>query len=169
MSPVPEPILFEAVSTPPRSLSATGMRWLCALAVPAAAIPAVLFTFLGAWPVLPFVGVELALVLGLVALHRRWTAAQVEVVVLTPDRLRVLVSDGRGGREEVALEPYWARLELRENEGASPSLRLAARGRSVEIGRYLSAAEKQDMAEALREALRAYRSPVFDNPQLREG
>jgi uncharacterized membrane protein len=70
-----EEILFEAITAPPRSLSDRGMRWLCLLAVPAAAIPATLFTFLGAWPVLPFVGVELLLVLGLVALHRRWTAA----------------------------------------------------------------------------------------------
>ncbi|MGG5810832.1 DUF2244 domain-containing protein [Falsiroseomonas sp. CW058] len=169
-SPSPAgPILFEAVSTPPRSLSATGMRWLCGLAIPAACVPALLFTLLGAWPVLPILGAELALVLGLVALHRRWTAAQVEVVVLTPDRLRVLAADGRGGRQEVALDPYWARLELRERPGAVPALRLAARGRSVEVGRFLSEAEKRDLAAALEEALRRYRSPVFDNPQLRDG
>ena len=161
-------ILFEAISTPPRSLSDRGMRWLCLLVIPAAAIPGVLFTLLGAWPVLPFVGVELLLVLGLVALHRRWSAAQVEIVILTPDRLRVLSANGRGGRQEVALDPYWARVQLTERAGATPTLRLAARGRDVEIGRFLSAVEKVAMAAALESALHRYRSPTFDNPQLRE-
>jgi uncharacterized membrane protein len=162
-------VLFEAVSTPPRSLSARGMRWFCALAVPAVAIPALLFAFLGAWPILGFAGLELALVIGLLALHRRWTARQVEVVVLTEDSLRVLAADGRGGRQEVALEPYWARLELTEEPGGVPALRLSARGRSVEVGRYLSAEEKVSLADALSGALRRYRTPVFDNPQLRDG
>lgn len=161
-------ILFEAISTPPRSLSDRGMKWLCMLAVPAAAIPAILFAILGAWPVLPFVGAELLLVLGLVALHRRWSAAQVEVVVLTPDRLRVTAADGRGGRQEVVLDPYWARVEATERPGAVPLLRLAARGQGVEIGRYLNAREKAELAAALQHALRQFRSPSFDNPQLRE-
>lgn len=169
MPPTGQAILFEAISTPPRSLSARGMRWLCLLCIPAAAVPAVLFSLLGAWPVVPIIGAEVLLVLGLVALHRRWTARQVEVVMLTPERLSVFAADGRGGRVEVALDPYWARLELTENPGAVPLLRLVARGRGVEIGRFLSAAEKQEMAAALAGALRAYRQPSFDNPQLREG
>ncbi len=164
-----ETILFEAVSTPPRSLSDRGMRWFCLLAVPAAGVPAVLFTFLGAWPVLGFAGVEMAMVLGLLSAHRRWTARQAEVVLLTPERLRVLAADGRGGRQEVALEPYWARVEMTERQGSAPVLHLTARGRSVEIGRYLSADEKGELAVALGGALRRYRTPVFDNPQLRDG
>lgn len=163
-----DPILFEAVSTPARSLSARGMRWLCLLAIPAAAIPAALFTLLGAWPVLPFLGVELAIVLGLVALHRRWTAAQVERIVLTADALHIRAADGRGGRTESTLEPYWARIEMTERDGATPTLRLVSRGQAVEIGRYLSPEEKVSMAAALRGALRQYRSPVFDNPQLQQ-
>lgn len=165
--PTPEPILFEAVSTPSRSLSDRGMKWLCLLAVPAAAIPALLFTVLGAWPVLPFVGAELLLVLGLVALHRRWSAGQVEIIMLSAGGLRIMAADGRGGREEVTLDPYWARLEILEHEGTAPTLRLSTRDQGVEIGRFLSAAEKTEMAAALQAALRRYRSPIFDNLQLR--
>jgi uncharacterized membrane protein len=46
-------------------------------------------------------------------------------------------------------------------------LRAHARGRSVELGRFLSGEEKASLAVALGEALRGYRNPVFDNPQLR--
>lgn len=163
-----EMVLFEAVTTPPRGLSARGMRWLCGLAVGVAAIPAVLFAALGAWPILGFLGGEVALVLGLVALHRRWNRAASESVLLTEGRLLVRRADGRGGRESAELEPYWAQVVLQERPGAVPVLIAAARGRQVEIGRFLSPDEKRELAEALQAALRRYRSPVFDNPVLRE-
>jgi uncharacterized membrane protein len=143
------------------------MRWLCGLAIGVAAVPAVVFALLGAWPVLGFIGGELALVLGLVALHRRWSRAAQETILLTEDGLLVRRDDGRGAREETRLEPYWARVELEERAGAVPVLRAHARGRSVEIGRYLSPEAKQDLAKALDAALRGYRTPRFDNPQLR--
>jgi uncharacterized membrane protein len=160
-------ILFEAVSTPPPVLSARGMRWLCALAVGAAAVPGVLFTILGAWPVLGFLGVEVVVVLGLVALHRRWRRAAVESVRLADGKLVIHRADGRGGRERVELEPYWTRLSLEEPSGTGSVLLASARGRSVEIGQFLAPDEKRALAEALDAALRRYRSPVFDNEVLR--
>jgi len=166
MSDVSDPILFEAISTPPQSLSRTGMVWLCGLVVPAAAIPAVLFTLLGAWPVLGFMGLEVGVVLGMVALHRRWSAAAVERLCLTEGRLVVTASDGRGGQRRVELDPYWSRVELREEAGLGAALWLACRGREVEIGRLLAEPEKRDLAAALAAALRRYRNPVFENAQL---
>jgi uncharacterized membrane protein len=168
MSGVGKVVLFEAVTRPPGGLSARGMRWLCGLAAAAAMVPAALFAVLGAWPVLGFLGGELALVLGLVALHRRWNRAAEETILLTEDGLLVRRSDGRGGREETRLDPYWARVELEERPGAVPVLRAQARGRSIEIGRFLSPEAKRDLEAALTGALRGYRSPRFDNPQLRE-
>jgi uncharacterized membrane protein len=162
-----EPILFEAVCTPPRSLTPRGWRWLCGLSVLGASVPALLFLWLGAWPVLGFMGAEVALVLGLVALHRRATARMEETVQLTPATLRVRRRDGAGRPDVAELEPYWARLLVEEREGTAPLLRLVSRGRSVEVGRYLSEPERRDFARALEAALAAYRCPVFDNPQLK--
>ena len=169
MSVPRDPILFEAVSTPPAALSARGMRWLCALAAVAAAVPAVLFTLLGAWPVLGFLGVEVALVLGLVALHRRQNRAKVERVMLTHGKLVIDRNDGRGGRDTAELDAYWTRLSLEEPAGGGAVLLASARGRSVEIGRFLAPAEKRDLADALDAALRSYRNPVFDNEVLKRG
>jgi uncharacterized membrane protein len=163
-----EVVLFEAVTSPPSGLSERGMRWLYGLAAAGVAVPAMLFALLGAWPVLGFMGGEMALVLGLVALHRRWNRAAVETVLLTEGRLSVRHSDGRGRHEAAELDAYWARLEIEERPGAVPILRAHARGRSVELGRFLSPDEKQSLAEALGSALRGYRAPVFDNPQLRD-
>lgn len=168
-----ETVLFEAVSTPPRSAVPGGLRLVAALlAVPAAGFAA-LFAHLGAWPVMGFVGGGLTLALSLLTLHRRRSARQVEVVLLTPDRLTVTRVDGRGRREEATLQPYWSRLSLRERPGGTCELWLTA-GRAggraaVEVGRYLGDADRRDLAEALAAALRNYREPRFDNPQLRDG
>ncbi|WP_439599295.1 DUF2244 domain-containing protein [Falsiroseomonas sp.] len=161
------PILFEAISTPSQSLSARGMRLLCLFSAAGAAVPGGLFLVLGAWPVLGFLGVEVALVLGLVALHRRWSARAREVVQLTETDLRIVTANGRGGRRETVLQPYWTRVTLEEVAGGVARLSLVQRGRRVELGVFLSDAEKRDLGEALRTALHRYRSPEFDNPQLR--
>jgi uncharacterized membrane protein len=167
MSGVSPTILFEAVSTPPAGLSRRGMRWLCIVLAALAAIPATLVVVLGAWPVLPFLGAEVLFGLGAVALHRRWRRGAVETVRLTADRLTVRRRDGRGGQEAFELEPYWARLELTESAGTGPVLRAHGRGRSVELGAFLAPEEKRSLYAALDAALRAYREPRFDNPQLR--
>jgi uncharacterized membrane protein len=118
--------------------------------------------------VVGFMGGELALVIGLVALHRRWSRRAVETVLLTDGRLTVKRLDGRGKVEAAELEPYWTRLELEERPGAAPVLRARARGRSIELGRFLARDEKHSLALALNAALQGYRTPVFDNPQLRD-
>lgn len=166
MSGAGETILFEAVTRPPAALSARGLRWLCALAVLAAAVPAIIFTLMGAWPVLGFLGLEVGVVLGLVAMHRRWSRAAVESVRLTEGRLLIRRADGRGRQDSADLDAYWTQVTLEERAGAAPVLTASARGRSAEIGRFLAEDEKRALAEALQAALRRYRNPVFDNPQL---
>lgn len=167
MSAASDPILFEAISRPPRSLSDRGMRWLVALACLGAAIPGVIIAALGAWPVLPFLGIEVLLVLFLVSLHRRWTKAAVEVIRLTEGRLHIATADGRGGRRTTVLEPYWTRVILEEEVAGSLRLLLVQRGRSIELGLFLATEERRDLAKALSAALERYRNPRFDNPQLR--
>lgn len=161
-----EPVLFHAVCTPPRSLTPGGFKVLAALLGAFAAVTGLLFLALGAWPILPFLGIEVGFALALVALHRSGAARSAEVVILTPDRLTVSRTDARGRREEVVLDPYWARLTYAANPAHAGVLRIASRGRGTEIGRDLSAQEKRALHDALQAALSSARQPVFDNPQL---
>jgi uncharacterized membrane protein len=104
------------------------------------------FASLGAWLVLPFAGLELAVLAGgfyLSALsgHRR------EVIEIGGSDLRVL----RGGRrlEEVARFPlHWTRVLLRRDpRGWYPSrLLLGCHGKGLEIGSKLVEAEREELA-----------------------
>lgn len=166
--PQPEPVLFEAVCTAHQSLDDRGMRAVAILVIVASAAVAILFSALGAWPVIGFTGLEVVLVLGLLSRHRRGGRRAVEILALVGDRLEVRRTDARGRREELTLDPYWARVSVEERPGTVSRLVLRERRRDVEIGGLLGDAERRELAAMLSEALRRYREPVFDNPQLRE-
>lgn len=167
MAPPAEPVLFHVVCTPPRSLSARGFRVLVALLTLFGGMTATMFLLLGAWPILPFLGVEVGFALALVAIHVRGSARMAEIVVLTQDRLVVTQIDARGRRQDVVLDPYWARATYRPEPAHAGVLRLESRGRSAEVGRHLGAEEKSSLHDALAGALARARRPDFDNPQLR--
>ncbi len=167
MAPPAEPVLFQAVCTPPRSLNARGFRAFVLVLTLFAMVQAGVFLLAGAWPVLPFLGVEIGFALALLALHVRGAARQAEIVVLTPQHLTVTRIDGRGRRHVVMLDPYWARATYRPNPAHAGVLTLQSRGRQLEIGRHLVAAEKASLQAALAAALAGARRPDFDNAQLR--
>jgi uncharacterized membrane protein len=161
--PRPEPVLFEAVSTPAHSFRRGLFLLLAGITLTWSIAGGVVFVLLGAWPVFGFLGAESLLALGLVLLHHRRAGRAREVVRLAEGLITVHRVDGRGQRTEAAMDAYWAQVELSERQG----LALVRRGQRIPVGIFLSDAEKEDLAGALREALAAYRRPVFDNPQLR--
>ena len=167
MAPPADTVLFQAVCTPPQSFSRRGFRVLATLLGLFGAVTATLFLLLGAWPILPFLGLEVGFALALVALHARGAARTAEVLVLTADRLTITRTDTRGRREEIVLDAYWARVVYRPDPAHAGVLRLESRGRNAEVGRHLGAEEKASLHEALAGALARARRPDFDNPQLR--
>lgn len=167
MAPPAETVLFQVVCTPPRSLSPRGFRALVALLGLFGGMTATMFLLLGAWPILPFLGVEVGFALALVAIHARGAARMAEIVVLTQDHLTITQIDARGRRRETVLDPYWARATYRADPAHAGVLRLESRGHSMEVGRHLGAEEKASLHNALAGALARARRPDFDNPQLR--
>jgi uncharacterized membrane protein len=162
-------VLFEAVCTANQSLGSRGMVALALFVVAASGAVATLLLALGAWPVIGFTGLEVLLVLGLLWRHRRGGRRAMEVLVLAGNQLVVRRTDARGRREEVTLDAYWTRVSLEERPGTAGRLLLTERRRrGVEIGGLLGDAERRELAATLAEALRRYREPVFDNPQLRD-
>lgn len=160
-------LLFEAVITPNRSLSRRGWVWLILGLTGAVGLTVLRFLLLGAWPVAIFAVLEVGLFLALFHAHAR-SARRMEILLLSPSRLRLIRVAPDGGRREQILQPNWLSVVLREREGRVPSLLLRSHGKQAEIAHALGEAEKRDLAAALDEALRDLRNPSFDNPQLRD-
>lgn len=138
---------FVHVTRPNRSLGPVARRWvLGAIAVTTLGV-AGFATVLGAWPVLPFAGLEVTLVavaFRVLALHD----ADFERLEIGEHEVRVEARDAATLTRFVA-HRQWARVVLRES-GSSCTLGLAYAGRMVPLGRMLSDEGRRRLAENLR-------------------
>jgi uncharacterized membrane protein len=134
-------------SVPNRSLGAAGRRWfLGAIAATTFGVATGAAAF-GAWPVMPFAGLEIALVLlafHLVRLHD----ADFERLEIGEHEVRVESREAESLTCFIAHRP-WARVVVRER-GSRCTLGLAYAGRMVPLGRLLSDEGRRRFAGELR-------------------
>ena len=138
---------FVHLSVPNRSLGPVARRWVvAALAATTLGIAAGAWAF-GAWLVMPFAGLEVAVLIlafRIVANHD----ADFERLEIGEHEVRVEVRDARRVTRFVAHRP-WARVVFRER-GARCTLGLAYAGRVVPLGRLLSDEGRRRLAGELR-------------------
>ena len=147
-----EPGGFRAVLTPHRSLGPTGFIVLMAALAGISFATGIAFLLIGAWPVLGFFGLDVALVYVAFKLNYR-SARLYETVELTPAKLTWTRVHPSGRREQFDCNPYWARVNLREWPDGRTDLRLIAQGKELVFGRFLTDDERRQFASALRGAL----------------
>jgi uncharacterized membrane protein len=128
---------------PHRSLTQTGFVWFIALTAALIALP--LFGVLGSpvlWALLPFLAG---------AVWAIWFALRkngrdrhiVEALTLLPDRITLTRHGPKGKRQDWSANPYWVEVSLRATGGPVPNyLTLRGEGREVELGPFLSEAER---------------------------
>ena len=162
-----DPVLFEAVIVPHRSLSRRGLRILTCVICGLCALTTLRFVLIRAWPVIGFSMIEVSLAVCLLWFNLR-RARQSEIILLTETALEILRTDISGRRHADRLSNGWLNVVLEEPPGRIPRLLLVARQQQREIAEWLGEAEKRDLAAALSEALYRLRHPVFDNPQTRD-
>lgn len=134
-------------SVPNRSLGAAGRRWfLGAMAATTFGVAAGA-TALGAWPVMPFAGLEIALLMFAFHLLGQHDA-DFEHLEVGEHEVRVECRDARSVTRFIAHRP-WARLVVRDR-GARCTLGLAYAGRTVPVGRLLSDEGRRRLAQELR-------------------
>jgi uncharacterized membrane protein len=138
---------FVHLSRPNRSLGPAARRWvLLAIAATLLVIAAGAAAF-GAWPVMPFAGLEvalLALAFRVVGSHD----ADYERLEIGDHEVTVEARDAAVHTRFVA-HRRWARVVLRERGGRC-TLGLAYAGRTVPLGRMLSDEGRRALAERLR-------------------
>ncbi len=147
-----EPVVFDAVLTPHRSLSPLGFVLLMgAVALVGFAMGAT-FLLLGAWPVFGFCGAEIGLFFLLFQMSYR-SARMFERVRLTPSQLTVERHDLKGRVSRWTFQPYWLRVSMDDPPRHESRVVLSSHGRSLTVGSFLSPEERLDFARALRQAL----------------
>ena len=157
----PEPTLFSAIITPHRSLSARGFVAVMALIGGVSFGGGMFFYLLGAWPVIGFLGLDVALVYWAFRANYR-AAAAFEEVTVTPSELRLRRVSHRGEVAEWTLNPVWTQLDREKHEEFGLlKLFLVSRGRRLAVAGFLSPKEKESFATALSAALgEARRGPT---------
>ena len=160
-NPADEPTLFSALITPHRSLSGRGFVAVMALVGGLSFAGGMFFFLLGAWPVVGFLGLDVALVYWAFRANYR-AAAAFEEVTVTPSELRLRRVSHRGEVAEWTLNPLWTQLDREKHEEFGLlKLFLVSRGRRLAVAGFLSPKEKESFAAALSTALgEAKRGPT---------
>src|SRR5215469_2047234 len=127
-----EPIYFKAVLRPNPPLPPVACLCLVAAVAAVNIAIALIFVLRGAWPVTPFMGVDV-LVLAWAFYSSSRAAKTREELELSRSQLRVDYYPARGEPSHVGLNPYWVRVELDEPLWGRRAITLASHGKRVQI------------------------------------
>ncbi len=151
-------LYFDAWLRPHRSLTRRGLAIVLAIAAVPSFGLGVVFLAMGAWPVTGFLGLDVALLYLAFRLNNR-AARESERVRLSETELTVDRHAIDGRAEHWSFQPNWLRVDVDDPPRPDSKLLLSTHGRSLAIGQFLPPAERVEVADALRLALRRWRAP----------
>lgn len=104
-------------------------------------------TLLGYWPVMPFAGLEMAVLAW--ALHanmqRRFERESIDIT-----DTEVVIEDAHASPPRIVFPRHWARVKIRNPESPRSSLVIESHGRAREVGKFLTEEERRQLAAELR-------------------
>jgi uncharacterized membrane protein len=152
-------LFFERVLSPHRSLPPHGFHILMlALGLVSLAI-GIAFISIGAWPVIGFFGLDVALVYVAFRLSYR-SARRSETIRLADDAFTVEQVSVRGASRIWRFQPFWLRVILEERADKPNRLLVASHGRSLAIGDFVTPSARVELAETIRDALKRWRDAL---------
>jgi len=148
-----EPVVREWLMKRNCSVSPRQFVWFYASLVLFSSAIAASVVIRGAWPVLPFTGIELLVVGAAFVIHARH-AIDYERIRLYRNRLAIEQMSGQR-LMQFEFNPRWVRIE----QGASPRdpIKIVSQGQTVLIGVHLAQYRRASFARELRAALSACR------------
>lgn len=148
------PKSWRATLTPHRSLSRRGFLVLMGVVIGVNAVAGAAFMAIGAWPVMGFCGLDVLIVWW--AFRRNFAdARRAERIEITEHEVVLERLAENRQPERSRFVRNWVRVELEEDRPRELIGRLFLRchGNLTEIGSFLSAEERKELAQALRGAL----------------
>ena len=147
---------FDLVLTPNRSLDRRHARWLVAGVGLLMLLNGVRMLVLGAWPVIPFLGIDVALLAWAFRASYR-SGRGFEALRLDEDDLVVRRRSPEGRERRIRLEPMSTTARLQRMAMRQNRLWLTARDQRVAVGRFLSPGEREAIYEVIAEGLERFR------------
>jgi uncharacterized membrane protein len=157
----PGSVLLDAVLRPAPPLPPRALAIVLGIVAAMNALFALYFVLHGAWPVMPFMGLDVVLLAWAFRAVSR-EARREEHIVLTPSRLSIARRPPAGPVDETILNPYWVRVAMDDPPSHASQLTLWNHGKGVRIGTFLPPAERASFAQRLKGALREARSAVIN-------
>lgn len=155
-------LFFERVLRPHRSLPPRGFHLLMIVLGVLSLAVGIGFVSIGAWPVIGFFGLDVALVYVAFRLSYR-SGRQSETIRLAGDAFTVERLGVRGERRAWRFQPFWLRVILEERADELNRLLVTSHGRSMVIGDFVAPAARRELATTIRDALRHWRDAL--NPR----
>jgi uncharacterized membrane protein len=147
-----DPVFLDAVLRPNPPMSRGALRIILAIVAAANLAFAIGFMLRGAWPIAPFMGLDVALLAW--ALRASRLAAQAyEHIKVTGAQLLIDSHPARGAAREVTWNPYWVTVHLDRPDEQPRKLTLRSHGRQLQVGAFLDPASRRSFAGLLRNAL----------------
>lgn len=156
----PPPDELDLVLRPHRSLPPTGFWIVIGIVAVWSFVGGAVFVLVGAWPVLGFAALALALVW--IALRVSYRDARAyERLRLANGELTVERVDRRGAAELLRLPAYWLRVTLERDADRPGDVVLSSHGKRLVVGAFLPPDQRETLAATLRDALaRARATPL---------
>ena len=158
------PVVYSAIIKPHRSAGNAGTRTLMLLVAGVWAVVGTVFVIAGAWPVVPFLGLEIALLAGAFALNNKAASAE-EAINLTSLALTVRRVDHWGKQTVFTFPPQWLQVNTDVIGPKGPRLELRSHGRSLFIGSFLLPEELMALARTLRRELARLTNSAVAEPE----
>jgi uncharacterized membrane protein len=151
---------LDAVLTPTRSLSRTGLYVLLGVLALFNLLVGILFLVMGAWPAPVFLGVDFMAVL--LAFHLSYRQARRrERVQVSADEVRVVHEVGAQKRTVWRSPTAFTRVEVEAKGQPEVRVTLALSRRRLVVAGQVSPQERADFADALEAAIRSARAERY--------
>ena len=149
-----DPPLYAVTVWPHRSLDARGMRRFLAVLAAGFALPLLaVWGTPAAWALAPFPLAAMALTWATLS-HSRRQGRLVEELRLWPDAIAVERREPRGKVRRWSANPYWVTVAVADTPRIPRYLTLRGGGRTIELGAFLTAEERDALAAEINGALR---------------
>ncbi len=155
-----ESFRFSAHLTPHRSLSPSGFLIFMSAISFVCFVMGVVFMVIGAWPVVGFLGLDVALIY--YAFKRNYADAKIfETINLTADQLELTRVYPSGRRQSWQFNPVWVDIKINEHSSGANAINLTSHGKSIGFAAFLSNEERREFADVLRREIATARASLY--------